>query len=74
MVQNVLSSAVQTIAADHVIVVGERRSNDAGSLVPAGATVWAIGDMLVPRRAAHAIAEGRAVAERLIAARTPTPA
>jgi 2,4-dienoyl-CoA reductase (NADPH2) len=74
LVKNVLSGATWTIAADSVIVVGERRSNDTSSLVPPGPTVWAIGDALVPRRAAHAIAEGREVAERLIAARTPIPA
>jgi dihydropyrimidine dehydrogenase (NAD+) subunit PreT len=74
VVKNVLSNSTWTIAADSVIAVGERRSNDGSALVVSGASVWAIGDMVVPRRAAHAIAEGRAVAERLIAARTPTPA
>ena len=62
VVKNVLSGASGTIAADSVIAVGERRRNAEDSLVVPGASVWAIGDMVVPRRTAHAIAEGRAVA------------
>jgi 2,4-dienoyl-CoA reductase (NADPH2) len=72
-VRNVLSNSISAVAADTVIAVGERRGNEAGALVVAGPSVWAIGDMVVPRRAAHAIAEGRAVAERLIADRTRVP-
>jgi hypothetical protein len=48
-----------------VIVVGERRPRplpDVGAPV-----VLAIGDGIVPRRAAHAIAEGRAAGVRIAA-------
>jgi hypothetical protein len=53
----------RTISADRVIVVGERRPRplpDVGAPV-----VLAIGDGIVPRRAAHAIAEGRAAGVRI---------
>ena len=51
------------LAADRVVVVGERRPV-AGPDVAAG-LVLAVGDAVVPRRAAHAIAEGRAAAARI---------
>jgi 2,4-dienoyl-CoA reductase (NADPH2) len=54
------------IAADHVIVVGERRPRTPPEL--AAPLVLAIGDAVVPRRAAHAIAEGRVAAGRLASA------
>lgn len=63
--RNVMSGAAETVAADAVIVVGERRARDWSALVPDGATVRVIGDALVPRRVAHAISEGRAVAETI---------
>ena len=63
--RNVLSFAMDEVAADRVIVVGERRARDWGGLIPAGAHVQVIGDALVPRRVAHAVAEGRAAAEAL---------
>jgi 2,4-dienoyl-CoA reductase-like NADH-dependent reductase (Old Yellow Enzyme family) len=56
----------RTISADRVIVVGERRPRlpaEVGARV-----VVAIGDGIVPRRAAHAIAEGRAAGIRIAAA------
>jgi 2,4-dienoyl-CoA reductase-like NADH-dependent reductase (Old Yellow Enzyme family) len=59
------SGRERTIAADRVIVVGERRPRplpDVGAPV-----VVAIGDGIVPRRAAHAIAEGRAAGVRIAA-------
>jgi NADPH-dependent 2,4-dienoyl-CoA reductase/sulfur reductase-like enzyme len=55
----------RTISADRVIVVGERRPRplpDVGAPV-----VMVIGDGIVPRRAAHAIAEGRAAGVRVAA-------
>jgi pyruvate/2-oxoglutarate dehydrogenase complex dihydrolipoamide dehydrogenase (E3) component len=60
------------IAADRVVMVGERRTR----AMPAceAPLVLAIGDAIVPRRAAHAIAEGRAAAARLAGARALTPA
>jgi 2,4-dienoyl-CoA reductase (NADPH2) len=67
--KNTMSGAATRIAADAVIVVGERRARDWRSLVPSGPTVRVIGDALVPRRVAHAISEGRAVAEAIRASR-----
>jgi 2,4-dienoyl-CoA reductase-like NADH-dependent reductase (Old Yellow Enzyme family) len=55
-----------TIAADRVVVVGERVAR-----APRACTaplVLGIGDAVVPRRAAHAIAEGRAAAARIASA------
>lgn len=65
----VLSRQTETIAADVVIVVGERRARDGTPLMPASATVHVIGDALVPRRVGHAISEGRAAAEAIARAR-----
>ena len=62
---NMMSRTTRRIAADTVIVVGERRARDWRSLVPPGPTVRVIGDAVVPRRVAHAIAEGRAAAEAI---------
>jgi 2,4-dienoyl-CoA reductase-like NADH-dependent reductase (Old Yellow Enzyme family) len=66
--RNVMSGAAEEIAADTVIVVGERRARDWSALVPTDATVRVIGDALVPRRAAHAISEGRETAEGILRA------
>jgi 2,4-dienoyl-CoA reductase-like NADH-dependent reductase (Old Yellow Enzyme family) len=52
-----------TIAADRVVVVGERVPRAPRGC--AASLVLAIGDAVVPRRAAHAIAEGRAAAARI---------
>jgi 2,4-dienoyl-CoA reductase (NADPH2) len=54
---------IDLIAADRVVVVGERRRR----ATPAceAPLVLAIGDAIVPRRAAHAIAEGRAAAAHI---------
>ena len=57
----------ERIAADAVIVVGERRSRDWRALV-GDASGLAIGDALVPRRVAHAIAEGREAARTILTA------
>jgi 2,4-dienoyl-CoA reductase (NADPH2) len=51
------------VAADRVVVVGERRSRAAPACE--APLVLAVGDAIVPRRAAHAIAEGRAAASRI---------
>jgi 2,4-dienoyl-CoA reductase-like NADH-dependent reductase (Old Yellow Enzyme family) len=64
-VRNVMSLATETVAADAVVVVGERVARDWSALVPAGATTRVIGDAIVPRKVMHAIAEGRAVARAL---------
>ena len=61
-----LSGHALSLDADRVVVVGERRPRAVeGAEAP---LVLAIGDAVVPRRAAHAIAEGRAAAERVSAA------
>jgi 2,4-dienoyl-CoA reductase-like NADH-dependent reductase (Old Yellow Enzyme family) len=71
-VVNVISGETATVDADRVIVVGERRARDLAALVPAGASVRAIGDAVVPRKASHAISEGRAAAEAILRVQVPT--
>jgi 2,4-dienoyl-CoA reductase (NADPH2) len=66
--RNVMSDQTATLIADTVIVVGERRARDWRALVPASATVQVIGDAVVPRRVAHAVSEGRAVAAAIVQA------
>jgi 2,4-dienoyl-CoA reductase-like NADH-dependent reductase (Old Yellow Enzyme family) len=61
-----LTGEPATVEADAVIYVGERRPAATDLDLPAGARVQAIGDCVVPRRAAHAIAEGRAAAEAIL--------
>jgi 2,4-dienoyl-CoA reductase-like NADH-dependent reductase (Old Yellow Enzyme family) len=70
--RNTMSGATEELSADVVVIVGERRARDWSALVPPGAGVRVIGDALVPRKVAHAISEGRAVAEAL--ARIEAPA
>ena len=70
VLRNALSGATEELAADAVVVVGERIARDWRALVPGGPAVRVIGDALVPRKVAHAIAEGRAAAEA-IAGRRP---
>jgi 2,4-dienoyl-CoA reductase-like NADH-dependent reductase (Old Yellow Enzyme family) len=71
--RNTMAGTTEEIAADTVVVVGERRARDWAGLVPAGASVRVIGDALVPRKVAHAIAEGRAVAEAVVRAESSEP-
>jgi 2,4-dienoyl-CoA reductase (NADPH2) len=63
--RNTMSGATETVPADTVIVVGERVARDWSTLVPAAGAVRVIGDALVPRKASHAISEGRAAAEAI---------
>jgi 2,4-dienoyl-CoA reductase (NADPH2) len=63
--RNVMSGEIDTVLADTVIAVGERRPRDWHPLVPERATVYVIGDAIVPRRVQNAIGEGRAVADAL---------
>ena len=71
--RSTLSGAAERVAADTVIVVGERVARDWRALLPPSGTVRVIGDALVPRKASHAISEGRAAAEAIAHAR-PRPA
>jgi 2,4-dienoyl-CoA reductase-like NADH-dependent reductase (Old Yellow Enzyme family) len=59
------SGAVDRLEADAVIVVSERRPHDWAGLADHAGCVIAIGDAVVPRRVAHAIAEGRATARAI---------
>jgi len=62
--------AVERVEADAVIVVGERRPRDwAGLALADGPPVLVVGDAIVPRRTSHAIGEGRAAAEAILAGR-----
>jgi len=63
--RNLLSGETTELAADLIVVVGERRARAWEPIVPAGPGVHVIGDAVVPRRVHHAIAEGRATARLL---------
>jgi 2,4-dienoyl-CoA reductase-like NADH-dependent reductase (Old Yellow Enzyme family) len=69
VLRNTMSGAAERVPADTVIVVGERVARDWSALVPGGGTVRVIGDALVPRKASHAIADGRAAGESIAGAR-----
>jgi 2,4-dienoyl-CoA reductase (NADPH2) len=53
------------LAADVLVTVGERRPSRPDFTGVDGRTVRAIGDCVVPRLVAHAVAEGRAAAEEV---------
>jgi len=72
--RSTLSGAVERVTADAVIVVGERVARDWSVLVPGAGSVRVIGDALVPRKASHAIAEGRAAGEAILQASPPAAA
>ncbi|MGW3689508.1 oxidoreductase [Streptomyces sp. NPDC005125] len=55
------------VAADVLVTVGERRPRRPDFTPATGQTVRAVGDCVVPRRVAHAVAEGRAAAEAVAA-------
>jgi 2,4-dienoyl-CoA reductase (NADPH2) len=63
----------ERVEADAVIVVGERRPRDWAPLVADLPGAIVIGDAIVPRRAAHAIAEGRAAARALVQTAVTSP-
>ena len=74
MLANTISGRTERVRADTVVVVGERVARDWSALVPATGGVRVIGDALVPRKVAHAIAEGRAAGEAIaLAHRAPAP-
>ena len=60
------SGGTSIVTGDRVVVVGERRPRPAPDC--SAPLVVTIGDAVVPRRAAHAIAEGREAAVRIVAA------
>jgi 2,4-dienoyl-CoA reductase-like NADH-dependent reductase (Old Yellow Enzyme family) len=66
---NRYSGERERIPADVVVLVGERVPVRVD--VPAAARVRLIGDAVVPRRVAHAIAEGRAAADAILAVTRP---
>jgi 2,4-dienoyl-CoA reductase (NADPH2) len=70
LLRNTMSGTGESVRADTVIVVGERVARDWSALVPGAGTVRVIGDALVPRKASHAIAEGRAAGESIAHARS----
>jgi hypothetical protein len=59
------TDAEESIPADLLIVVGERRPRSLDFTPPAGLGVRAIGDCVTPREVAQALAEGRAAAALL---------
>src|SRR5207248_2844387 len=65
-----VSGRTRPLEGDRVVVAGERRPRATPEC--AAPLVLVIGDAIVPRRAAHAIAEGRTAAAR-IAAAAPVP-
>ena len=65
-VRNVLSGRTQTIEVDRTIVVGERISRPWAEFQECSGRVQVIGDALVPRKVAHALAEGRAAAATVL--------
>jgi hypothetical protein len=59
------TGTVERLQADAVTVAGERRPRNFATILPAPAKVFVAGDAIVPRRVAHAISEGRAVARSI---------
>ncbi|WP_425826487.1 FAD-dependent oxidoreductase [Streptomyces fractus] len=68
--RGVLDGRETDLGADILVTVGERRPHRPDFTPTDGQTVRAIGDCVVPRRVAHAVAEGRAAAHAVVAART----
>jgi 2,4-dienoyl-CoA reductase-like NADH-dependent reductase (Old Yellow Enzyme family) len=66
-IRDVLNGTTEMLAADHVVVPGARRSDDAlaAGLREAGLPVLVAGDALAPRQAIEAIRDGRRVAREL---------
>jgi 2,4-dienoyl-CoA reductase-like NADH-dependent reductase (Old Yellow Enzyme family) len=67
-VTHTLTGGIERLAADAIVAVGERRPCAPSTSLPEAAPVVVVGDAIVPRRVAHAVAEGRAAARRLIGA------
>jgi 2,4-dienoyl-CoA reductase-like NADH-dependent reductase (Old Yellow Enzyme family)/NADPH-dependent 2,4-dienoyl-CoA reductase/sulfur reductase-like enzyme len=71
--RGVPGGAATRVEADAVVLVGERRARSWAWLGDRPG-VQAVGDCLVPRRVQHAVSEGCAAAEAIVAARNPVPA
>ena len=65
-VRDTSTGAIESIEAGAAIVVGERQPRDYAELLPPASAVLVAGDAIVPRRVAHAITEGRAVANEIL--------
>jgi 2,4-dienoyl-CoA reductase-like NADH-dependent reductase (Old Yellow Enzyme family) len=65
-VRNVLSGVERMVEVDRTIVVGERVARPWAEFRECSARVQVIGDALVPRKVAHALAEGRAAAAAVL--------
>ncbi|MFF2846116.1 FAD-dependent oxidoreductase [Streptomyces sp. NPDC058001] len=65
--RNVMDGHETHLAADCLVTVGERRARRPDFTPAAHHTTLAIGDSVVPRRIAHAVAEGRAAATEVAA-------
>jgi 2,4-dienoyl-CoA reductase (NADPH2) len=63
---SVLDGNENTLPADVLVVVGERRAGTVDLEPVDGQTVLAVGDCVVPRRMSHAVAEGRAAARAIL--------
>ncbi|MFC6065309.1 FAD-dependent oxidoreductase [Streptomyces ochraceiscleroticus] len=61
--RSVLDGHSAGLGADLLVTVGERRPRPLDHVPVDGQTVRAVGDCVVPRRIAHAVAEGRAAAQ-----------
>ncbi|MFD5120995.1 FAD-dependent oxidoreductase [Streptomyces sp. NPDC058385] len=68
---HVLDGAETDLTADVLVTVGERHPRRPDFTPSDGQSVRAVGDCVVPRRIAHAVAEGRAAAEAVAAGRLP---
>jgi 2,4-dienoyl-CoA reductase (NADPH2) len=70
--RGVPGGAASRVEADAVVHVGERRARSWAWLGDRPG-VQAVGDCVVPRRVQHAVSEGCAAAEAIVAARHPVP-
>ncbi|MFJ6569540.1 FAD-dependent oxidoreductase [Streptomyces sp. NPDC091292] len=68
VLRDVMDGRETRIPADCLVTVGERRPRRPDFIPAAHQTTLAIGDSVVPRRIAHAVAEGRAAATEVAAA------
>ncbi|MFJ1969515.1 FAD-dependent oxidoreductase [Streptomyces sp. NPDC087903] len=65
--RGVLDGHETRLATDILVTVGERRAHRPDFTATAAQTVRSVGDCVVPRRIAHAVAEGRAAGEAVAA-------